>query len=451
MRHIGISEEQLIDLTNSVACAKCPDSVVWREYYLSMENVVKAKVSETQQLKDIQGNVQRLLRQNQEITQKFENLERENNARSRSEYMSFRIDRNKEKINEINDEIMHDMQRMIVLQDKLRVDGEKDLKNDVDWFYQTPTFDRLTYNSQVGSKQGKARRSYIGLLSDRSTQTKAQPAEEVQVQRPVKTRTPLRSPSNSSKDSSHKDSSNSSSDTDKSSTTDNSKLRRSSVEETAKNKTETVRTSNRTPVHFNNNGKEEEMDMYFGKDGDYSSKSLRNFIERYKVVKEINIAGRMQGWDKPDFRADKLKMALQGDPYSYVSFESSMNQSWTRHDEKIISKLKDRYMSIQAVELSILQFEQRSQGSQESYYDFMNHLRQMVSEAYDGDLQIELNRKVAWKFVSGIHNDEIRVKVMEAGWMQSRKEAKPLQDLLKIAEATRTSDYRRSIDNGRIR
>ena len=412
LRHIGISEEQLIDLTNSVACAKCPDSVVWREYYLSMENVVKAKVSETQQLKDIQGNVQRLLRQNQEITQKFENLERENNARSRSEYMSFRIDRNKEKINEINDEMMHDMQRMIVLQDKLRVDGEKDLKNDVDWFYQTPTFDRLTYNNQVGSKPGKAQKSYIGSLKENSTQTKVQPA--TLVSRPVKARTPLKSPAGSSKDSSSSSSSSSSSDSD-----------------------------NRKSGLFNSKAKEEQIDMYFGKDDDYSSKTLRNFIERYKVVKEINIAGKIQGWDKPDYRADKLKMALQGDPYSYVSFESSMNQSWTRHDDKIISKLKDRYMSIQAVELSILQFEQRSQGSQESYHDFMDHLRLMASEAYDGDSQNELNRKVAWKFVSGIHNDEIRVKVMEAGWMQNRREAKPLQVLLKIAEATRPSNTSR--------
>ena len=53
-------------------------------------------------------------------------------------------------------------------------------------------------------------------------------------------------------------------------------------------------------------GKEERIDLSFGHDGDYSAVSMRRLIERYKVVKELNMRARLRGWDSPSYRAGKL-------------------------------------------------------------------------------------------------------------------------------------------------
>ena len=59
-------------------------------------------------------------------------------------------------------------------------------------------------------------------------------------------------------------------------------------------------------------GREERIDVSFGIDGDYSAKALRRFIERFKVVKGLNMSARLTGWDGEQYRANKnLKLALQ--------------------------------------------------------------------------------------------------------------------------------------------
>ena len=191
---------------------------------------------------------------------------------------------------------------------------------------------------------------------------------------------------------------------------------------------------------FTKTGREEKVDMCFGQDGDYSAKSLRRFIERYGVVKKLNTAAELIGWDSPEYRANKLKLTLHGDAFDYIGLESSMAHSWTQNDEEIILKLKDRYINIQAVELNILNFEKCNQEPKELLNEYLARLRQLVKDAYEGDNQAELDRKVAWKFVSGLRNDIIRRKLMEEGWMKNRREAKPLEDLLKMAELTKRTD-----------
>ena len=67
-----------------------------------------------------------------------------------------------------------------------------------------------------------------------------------------------------------------------------------------------------------------------------------------------------------DNRANKLKLALQGEAFDYVSFESTMpNKVWTDNDDEILVKLEDRYMKIHAIELNILEFEKSAQEPKE--------------------------------------------------------------------------------------
>jgi hypothetical protein len=191
---------------------------------------------------------------------------------------------------------------------------------------------------------------------------------------------------------------------------------------------------------FANTGREERIDASFGLDGDCSAVSLRRFIERYRVVRELNMKSRLTGWDSPKFRSGKLKLCMVGDPFDYISFESSMLHGWTDNDEEIIEKLMDKFMNLQAIELNMLTFEKAEQEGKESLGEYLMRLRRLVKEAYDGDSQSELDRKVAWKFVSGIQDRQIKKKLLENGWMKDRRSAKPLEELLRLAEVTKQTD-----------
>ena len=75
---------------------------------------------------------------------------------------------------------------------------------------------------------------------------------------------------------------------------------------------------------YDNAGREEKLDLVFGLDGDMSAKSLRRFIEKYKVVKNLNMTAKLRGWNSKAYRANKLKLALQGEPFDFVAFEDDV-------------------------------------------------------------------------------------------------------------------------------
>lgn len=186
--------------------------------------------------------------------------------------------------------------------------------------------------------------------------------------------------------------------------------------------------------------REERMDEFFGWEGDHTAKSLRRFIEHYKVVRSINKSAGISGWNRSEYRANKLRLALRDAAADFVNFESSMEREWTKDDNLLIEKLMDRYMNVQAIELNILSFEQSKQEGGEEIKDFMTRLQRRVVDAYDGDTQRELDRKVAWKFVIGVRNENVRKQLIDEGWMQNRRESKPLDELLKIAETSKRKE-----------
>ena len=276
-------------------------------------------MSAQEQLAEIQENVLILLKQNQTISQKMEKFEKENAAKAKSESVS----KKRQTLININNEVMQSMQKMIVIRHKLAEDGQTDLMSDVDWFFQTYLFDQLTFNSRQNPESSESEESGKKSVDSKTKSVDSKMTSVYSQPRSVDSKT-------------------------------------TSVKRKMQGE---ISPSNYGP--FNGQGKEERLDLHFGQDGDYSALSLRRFVARYKAVKKINMAAKLTGWDKPEYRADKIKLAFQEDVFDYINFESSMSQPWTKDDELIINKLKDRYMSIQAVELSILQFEQRSQGVSE--------------------------------------------------------------------------------------
>lgn len=191
---------------------------------------------------------------------------------------------------------------------------------------------------------------------------------------------------------------------------------------------------------FTGNAKEERLDCYFGENSSYSAVAMRRFAERYETIREMNIRLKITGWDDGAYRAGKVILGLKGDAFDYVKFAKSTGEEWTGDDDSLLEKLKDKFINTQAIEMNILHFEQSSQDPKESIGEYMSRLKRAVREAYDGDSQRELDRKVAWRFVSGVTEKRVRDKILEAGWMRSRQEAKPLDELEKIAEYTKRNE-----------
>ena len=117
-----------------------------------------------------------------------------------------------------------------------------------------------------------------------------------------------------------------------------------------------------------------------------------------------------------------------------------MCEAWTFDDEQMIARLKDKFINVQIIELNILNFERCTQDGKETLSEYQTRLQRLVKEAYDGDSQRELDRKVAWKFVSGDSDERVRRRMLEEGWMKNRQEAKSLEELLKLAEVTKRTD-----------
>lgn len=191
---------------------------------------------------------------------------------------------------------------------------------------------------------------------------------------------------------------------------------------------------------FTNIAKEERMDCHFGEESNVSALAMRRFAERYETVKKMNISLKIVGWDDPEYRAGKIKLCLKGEAFDHVQFASSMHENWTRDDKLLLENLKDKFVNIQAIEMNILHFEQAIQESKEGLGEFMGRLKRLVKEAYEGDSYQELDRKVAWKFVSGLCDYKIREKLLETGWMDTRIRSKPLDELLKTAEICKRKD-----------
>ena len=191
---------------------------------------------------------------------------------------------------------------------------------------------------------------------------------------------------------------------------------------------------------FSNNAREERMDCFFGEDNNMTPVAMRRFVERYKTIKKMNRQLRITGWDKAGYRAGKIKLSLKGPAFDYVEFACKMEESWTDDDDLLLEKLQDKFIKVQAIEMSILQFEQSVQENREGISEFMGRLKRLVREAYDGDSQQEMDRKVAWRFVSGLTDRNVRDKIIDGGWMRNRQEAKELDELQRIAEQTKRND-----------
>ena len=186
---------------------------------------------------------------------------------------------------------------------------------------------------------------------------------------------------------------------------------------------------------FRGKGREEKIELTFG--NTLSAKSLREFVEHYKLVKMVNIRDQLLNWDDPSFRAAKLRLALRGSAAEYVTGESGLSKPWTEDDQQIIDMLERRYLKTEAIELKIIEVEETKQADREPLPDYLSRVQRMVRDAYHGEAESTLQKRTAWKFLSGIQNKEIRASVIKEKWMATEIEAKTPDEILLIAETAR--------------
>ena len=182
-------------------------------------------------------------------------------------------------------------------------------------------------------------------------------------------------------------------------------------------------------------GKEKSLSLTFGDGGDCSARSLRLFLDHFKLATAQNQGRHVEGWTNAEFRSRELRLQLRGEPALWLSHESAMASAWTRDDSQIIQRLRHRYIETQSLELNIVMFEELRQEEGETLASYMTRCQEKGMEAFAelGEPR-STQQRIVWKFLSGIRDTQVRSEVIRQKWMKNPMEAKPYEEILLIAE-----------------
>ena len=186
------------------------------------------------------------------------------------------------------------------------------------------------------------------------------------------------------------------------------------------------------------NAKEKSLQLTFGGDSECSPTDLRLFLDHYTLAKSQNVKRNVTGWNDAEFCANELRYQLRGEPALWLSQEDSMLSPWVKDDIEVMRRLKERFMGTQSTELNIIAFEELKQNQTESLSQYMTRCQGLGQQAF-GDLNEprSTQQRIVWKFLSGLKDAEVRNAVIREKWMKSSSEAKPYEEILKIAETTK--------------
>ena len=178
--------------------------------------------------------------------------------------------------------------------------------------------------------------------------------------------------------------------------------------------------------------REKQLTKTFGTDT--SSEALLEFLDHYKLCVEMNQQRRAPGWGDAKYRAKELRYQLQGEAGVFVRQEEAMHESWVEDDNKIIEKLKERWLNRDCIELDIIQFEEARQNDGESLGQFMQRLKGLGQRAFSEFDSTGMQQRIIWRFLDGVRDKDIRSSIIKERWMRDRKTPKPYAEVLKIAE-----------------
>lgn len=182
---------------------------------------------------------------------------------------------------------------------------------------------------------------------------------------------------------------------------------------------------------------------------DVSPSAWRSFKDHFLLVKEANIARGVALWQKATYRSVELRLCLTGSPAEYIREEAAQESKWVQDDEKILERLEQRYVTTEAIEVRIIRFEESKQGEEESLADFLTRLQRLAGDAFASESADVRRKRVVWRFLDGLIDRDVRERLIRERWMKDEANAKEYDDILKIAEAARTSKQAASLTGHR--
>ena len=179
-------------------------------------------------------------------------------------------------------------------------------------------------------------------------------------------------------------------------------------------------------------GREKQITKTFGEDT--SADALLEFLEQYRLIVEINQQKSVPGWEDASYRAKELRCQLQGEAATYVRQEEAMHEIWVNDDEKIVEKLRARWISRDCIELDIIEFEEARQGDMETLAQFMTRLKGLGQRAFGEFDPRGMQQRIIWRFLDGVKDKDVRSSIIKERWMVDRKTPKSYDEVLKIGE-----------------
>ena len=187
--------------------------------------------------------------------------------------------------------------------------------------------------------------------------------------------------------------------------------------------------------------------MCFGED--VSPTAWRSFKDHFLLVKQANIARGVSVWEDAAYRSVELRLCLTGAPAEYLREEAAQDSDWVKNDVEILDRLEKLYVTIEAIEVRVIRFEEAKQGLEESMADFLTRLQRLASDAFASESPDVKRKRVVWRFLDGLIDRDVRERLIRERWMKDESNAKEYDDILKIAETARTSKQAASLTGSR--
>lgn len=176
----------------------------------------------------------------------------------------------------------------------------------------------------------------------------------------------------------------------------------------------------------------------------------REFKDHFSLVKEANIARGVSIWQDASYRSLELRLCLVGAPAEFIREEVAQKVTWVKDDDLVLDHLEKRYVTVEAIEVRIIRFEEACQGDDETLADFLTRLQRLAGDAFSSESADVKRKRVVWRFLDGLKDRDVRERLIHERWMKDESQAKDYDDILKIAETARSSKQAASLTGSRL-
>ncbi|XP_064100674.1 uncharacterized protein LOC135211286 [Macrobrachium nipponense] len=155
----------------------------------------------------------------------------------------------------------------------------------------------------------------------------------------------------------------------------------------------------------------------------------------FSLVKQANLLRGVPSWRDAGYRALMLRLQFRRPTANYVEQQTLQDPEWGKDDVAIMDRLAQCILMADAIEVRILRFEESIQLQGESLSDYMTRLQLLAGQAFAKEPADIVRKRVVWRFLSGLHDADVRSLLIREKWMESAETAKSYDEVGKIALA----------------